>query len=137
VAVSGGEEERCGCGKTAPALPDTAAAVPTLFSVVTDLFLSYYRFKEMCRAAHEKGASATSALSYLQTRVSLAVSPDDAPDFERLSALLFKPPSTLDEWTTSGGGVGEERVRVYEEIAKHFGDEKRPPIARLQDYLLN
>lgn len=83
----------------------------------------------MCRTAHKTKESAVGALKFLQTRVAQMVSPQDAPDFERLSGWLFTTTSTA-------GGDEEERVRLYEQIAKEFAAGKRPPAARLQDYLL-
>ena len=90
------------------------------------------RYREMCRTAHQTKASAVQALKFLQTHVAQVTSPQDAPDFERLSNWLFNTTAT---GIVGGERVGE-RVRLYEEIARAFAVGKRPPAARLQDYLL-
>lgn len=99
-----------------------------------------FRYKEMCKRAHQCKASAVDALRYLQTKVASVVSPPDAPDFERLSKLLFTTTTTTTTTMTADGnghgGNGGDRIELYEQIAKMFAEDKRPPSCRLQDYLL-
>lgn len=82
----------------------------------------------MCRLAHQQKTSAVPALKFLQTQVAQVVSVQDAADFERLSGWLFASASAVDG--------DDERVELYERVSKVFAVSKRPPSARLQDYLL-